>query len=132
MSTFQDLQVRFVSRYAFLRLLNWLILAVFFLIPWRFQLHADWLPQTIDHMFLIMIPITLSLLTWLLIGTPGLRGVLHDRQRWWLLLIFALVGWALLSARWSPAPSLTSAFAQGLLISALFALMLLSTGPSAQ
>src|SRR5258705_3712107 len=108
MPLIRNLRARFFTRSAFLRMLDWLILAVFFLVPWRLQPHADWLPPSIDRMYLIMVPITLALVIWILIGAPGLRGVLHDVRRWWLLLIFALVGWTWLSARWSSAPLLST------------------------
>src|SRR3954469_6844233 len=130
MPLLSNFRKRWLTRAAFLRLLDWLILSVFFMIPWRLQIHADWLPTSIDRSFLIMLPVTLSLEIWLLLGAPGLRSALRDRRRWWLLLIFALIGWIWLSTRWSPAPSLSTTSAQGFTIAALFTLMVTSIGPS--
>src|ERR1051325_5561457 len=120
------------------RVLDFAILAVFFFVPWWLRLPPDQFPRSIyrDGIylsgFLIFIPLFLAVVTWLLLGVPGLKSALSDVRRWWIIFHALLVGWAFLSTQWTNYSGPTTNAAQQFAIVALFALVTVCAGPPAR
>ncbi len=107
------------------------ILIVFFLVPWWFR--PDGMPSGAYFFgFLITIPVTLSIVTWVLLGFPGLRSTLLDRRSWWIGFASLLLLWAFLSVGWAKHASDASSAAQQLAGVLLFTLVVCCAGPSAR
>jgi hypothetical protein len=71
-----------------------------------FWLRMPYAPPTYDPLygygFLLTLPLIFTIFAWVLTGFPGLQDLLHDRLRLGgVLLLWALVGWMLLSVSWS-------------------------------
>jgi O-antigen ligase len=76
------------------------ILTTFFFVPWWFRpavLPAQ--PYVVG--FLIIIPIAVALVTWILLGFPGLSAASYDSRRWWIAFASLLLGWSFLSVVWA-------------------------------
>jgi hypothetical protein len=113
------------------RVLDFSILAVFFLAPW--WLRPDWMPQnSYQTGFLIFLPVFVAIVMWLLLGLPGLKSAFSDVRFGWIIFLGLLVGWAFLSTQWSRYPGPTTTAAQQLAIVALFALVIVCAGPPAK
>lgn len=114
--------------------LNLAILATFFFVPWWLRPHyPNWMPILPYYLgFLISISIVLAILLWLILGLPGLRNVFRDRRRRWIIVSALFVYWIMLSPQWSLFPADSINAAQQAVFAALFGLVVLCAGPSAQ
>jgi O-antigen ligase len=113
------------------RTLDFSILAVFFFVPW--WLRPLWMPRSAYFMgFIITLPLAFALVTWLLLGAPGIQSALNDARRWWIAALAVLVGWVMLSPQWSDFPSASTSAAQQFAVVALFGLIAVCAGPSAR
>lgn len=85
-----------------IRLTRLNVLLVFFLAPVWLRLSNAPRPFTDDYFtgYLIFIPVVTALILWATTRLHGLR-TLPRAQQLWLLLLFALVMWGLISTRWA-------------------------------
>lgn len=114
-----------------LRLIRFAICAAFFLVGW--WLRPDWLPRQPYYVgFLFTLPVGAAIGLWLLSGAPGFRAACRDARRWWLVGLFALAIWMILSPAWAKYQSVASGAWQQFVVVALFAVVVLCAGPSAR
>src|SRR5260370_19539935 len=86
------------------RIMEFAILSVLFFVPWWWR--PDWLlpPFQYDFGFIITLPMIIAIICWFALGGPGLRPVLRDSRRWWLLAFGVFVAWAMISPQWASHP----------------------------
>src|SRR5437016_854460 len=113
------------------RALDFGVLLTFFLVPW--WLRPPWIPRDPYTLgFLISLPLLASIILWVLLGLPGLRAALRDRRRYWLMIAALFLYWVMLSPQWSLYPEASVSAAQQFAFAAIFALVVLCSGPSAR
>lgn len=115
------------------------ILATFMLIPvwYRFRGAPKSFTAFYAIGFLIFWPMLWTVVTWILAGFPGLRGLLRNRIRFiWALALLGLAGWAFLSWSWAYTrafrPEVAIGSAIPLALAAVFAVVVACAAPSAR
>jgi hypothetical protein len=93
-------------------------------------------PYTADYAtgFIIFIPIVWTIGWWFMLGLPGLKTLLRNKQyRLWLLLLILLVLWVFLSTEWayirSTRPEVATGTAIQFALVAVFSLAVICAGP---
>lgn len=118
-------------RQALRGLLNASIMAVFFFAAW--WLRPDGLPDKPYFAgFVISLPVALAVLSWSLLGFPGLVAALKDQRLAFILAVAVLTGWTLLSPGWATFRNQSTDAAQQWLAVAIFTLVVLCAPPHAR